>query len=63
MDWIDPMIVAHSYDMIVLYTEKIFGNKSCHKESIQVANRLIDPKHLNRFTETIHYFYNEISTN
>ena len=26
-------------------------------ESIQVANRLIDSKLLNRFTETIHYFY------
>ena len=26
-------------------------------ESIQVANRLIDSKRLNRFTETIHYFY------
>ena len=26
-------------------------------ESIQVANRLIDSKLLNRFTETINYFY------
>ena len=26
-------------------------------ESIQVANRLIDSKLLNRLTETIHYFY------
>ena len=26
-------------------------------KSIQVANRLIDSKLLNRFTETIHYFY------
>ena len=26
-------------------------------ELIQVANRLIDSKLLNRFTETIHYFY------
>ena len=26
-------------------------------ESIQVANRLIDSKLLNQFTEAIHYFY------
>ena len=41
----------------MLDTRAVTNNRFNRTKSIQVANRLIDSKLMNRFTETIHYFY------
>ena len=53
--------ICHLYKTsLYITTQRILGVSqiidSNRFESIQVANRLIDSKLLNRFTETIHYF-------